>query len=86
MADGSSKELATEQGKEAALQALADRRKENAGKERISNGDLPAGSPMYYYCITCGDLADILPELWFITPPKKLCDECSAMQKLGWLE
>ena len=76
---------ATEKGKKFALNALADRRKENEGKKKIDNSDLPTGSPMYYYCKACGSLADKLSELHTSTP-KKLCDECQALQNLDWLE
>jgi uncharacterized OB-fold protein len=79
------KHLATEKGREFAQQALKKRREENKNKKRINNAALPAGSPMYFYCISCGDLAATLPEN-YITPPRKLCDECQALKDLGWLE
>ncbi|MBI2446440.1 MAG: hypothetical protein HYV51_01295 [Parcubacteria group bacterium] len=78
--------LATEKGKYFALNALVKRRQENAKKERINNSSLPAGSPIYFYCKSCGGLADTLPESYFISTPKKLCDECQALKDLGWLE
>lgn len=78
--------LATEKGKEFALQELRRRRDENAKKKKIDNASLPAGSPMYYYCISCSGLADTKSENWFITPPKKLCSECQALKDCGWLE
>lgn len=74
---------ATVNGKEAALKALADRRANKP--ERIDNSRLMAGSPMYYYCITCGHTSDVLPECHFSTP-RKLCSECQALKDLGWLE
>jgi len=77
--------LATQKGKDFALQALHARREENAKKEKIDNGSLYAGSQMYFYCKSCGGLADVLPES-YISPPKKLCDECQALKDLGWLE
>lgn len=77
--------LATTKGKDVALKALAKRRKENAKKKKIDNGSLYAGSPMYFYCKSCDGLADTLPES-YISPPKKLCDECQALKDLGWLE
>lgn len=76
---------ATTKGKEYALKALAERREVNANKEPIDNSSLPAGSPMYFYCRACAGLADILPES-YISPPKKLCDECQVLKDLGWLE
>ncbi|MBI2594648.1 MAG: hypothetical protein HYW38_00055 [Candidatus Colwellbacteria bacterium] len=77
-------QLATMQGKEAALAALAERRA-NPPKQ-INNASLPIGSRMYYYCISCGHLADTKSEGWLLHPPAKLCDECQALQDLGWLE
>ena len=73
----------TTRGKEAALKALADRRKHPP--KRIDNGSLYAGSPMYYYCKSCGWLAAELPEGHGGRPPA-LCSECQALKELGWLE
>jgi hypothetical protein len=73
----------TEQGKEAALKALAERRANKP--ERVRNEDLPAGAPMYYYCRSCGHLAATMGELHISAPPK-LCSECQAMKDCGWLE
>ena len=78
-----SRSFATEQGREAALEALEKRRAHPPVK--LDNASLPAGSPMYYYCRACGHLADTKPENWFLTLPKKLCPECQALQDLGWL-
>ena len=78
--------LATEKGKDFALKALAKRRKENKKKKRIDNSSLPAGSPMYFYCKSCGGLADTLPENYFLSTPKNLCGECQALKDLEWLE
>jgi hypothetical protein len=75
--------LATEKGKEAALRALAKRRKDKP--KQIDNASLYAESPMYFYCISCGHTADVLPE-GYLTTPKKLCAECRALKDLGWLE
>ena len=77
--------LATEQGKEHALEQLGIRRKENADKEKIDNSSLPAGYPMYFYCISCSALADTKPES-YIARPKRLCNECQALKDIGWLE
>jgi len=73
------------QGKEAAVAALKARRETNAKATKIDNASLPAGAPMYYYCISCGSIADILSEL-HLNPPRKLCRECQAMKDMGWLE
>ena len=77
--------LATQKGKEFALQALHARRKANAKEKKIDNSSLYAGSQMYFYCKSCDGLADVLPES-YISPPKKLCDECQALKDMGWLE
>lgn len=75
---------ATTQGKAFALKALVKRRKENSKAHKIDNGSLPAGAPMYFYCISCDSLADTKPES-YLTPPRKLCNECQALKDLGWL-
>ena len=77
--------LATQKGKEFAMQALYARREKSAKEEEIDNSSLYAGSSMYFYCKSCGSLADVLPES-YISPPKKLCDECQALKDMGWLE
>ena len=78
--------LATEKGKEFAINALEERRKNPPKK--IDNSSLHAGSSMYYYCISCGHVSSDLPENWDprFTQPKKLCDECQALKDLGWLK
>ena len=74
---------ATVDGKEAALKDLEERR---ANKPKhIRNSDLYAGSPMYFYCYTCGHVSDILPES-FTSSPSHICDECKALKELDWLE
>ena len=75
--------LATEQGKEHALEALRIRRENRP--EKIDNASLVAGMPMYFYCHSCGHCSDILPES-YTGVPKKRCRECQALQDLGWLE
>jgi hypothetical protein len=66
-----------------ALKALEQRRK-NPPKQ-IDNSRLYAGSPMYFYCQSCGYQSDILPEA-YIGTPRKLCDDCQRLKDLGWLE
>ncbi|MBI4158189.1 MAG: hypothetical protein HY505_01010 [Candidatus Yanofskybacteria bacterium] len=75
--------LATQKGKKFALAALKKRRANQP--KQIDNSSLYAGSPMYYYCRSCGHLAETLPEC-HTSIPKKLCDECQALKDLGWLE
>ena len=69
--------------RESATQALKDRRANQP--KRIDNASLYAGSPMYFYCVSCGHLADTKPED-YRTPPKKLCTECQTLKDCGWLE
>ena len=76
---------ATTAGKEAALKALAERRNKAKGSKPVDNSALLAGSPMYFYCIGCGLLADVLPEDYRCSP-KRLCGECQALKDLNWLE
>lgn len=73
----------TTQGKEAAVNALKERR--NSKPEQIDNSSLYAGSSMTFYCVSCGHVSDVVPE-GYISPPAKLCGECKAMKDLGWLE
>lgn len=74
---------ATEQGKEYALQMLQLRRDKNKGKQKFDNSSLPAGAPMYFPCLSCGDLISV-PESYISRP--SLCSECQALKKMGWLE
>lgn len=69
--------------REAALQELAERRANPP--ERMDNSRLPAGSPMYYYCKSCGHEAGVLPETHMDRPPQ-LCKECQMLKELGWLD
>lgn len=76
-------ELATMSGKGKAVAALNKRRAQRP--KPIDNSSLHAGAPMYYYCISCGSIADTLPEC-HLSAPRRLCRECQAMKDLGWLE
>lgn len=78
------KRVLTEQGREVALAGLRERRANRP--EKIDDAKLPAGSPMHFYCISCGWLAEQKPENWYRHLPRKLCPECEAMKELGWLE
>jgi len=73
----------TEKGKDFALKSLAERR--NNKPIPIHNASLYAGSPMYYYCVSCGHKSDVLSESHFCKP-KSLCKECQALKDCGWLE
>jgi len=75
----------TEQGKKISLAALKQRRAVSAQTEKIDNASLYAGSPMYFYCQSCGCNHATLPES-YVTPPPRLCSECQALKDCGWLE
>ena len=77
--------VTTTLGKSAALDALAERREMAKTLKRIDDGVLPAGSPMHFYCISCGLIAGVLPENYIRRPPR-LCEECLALKDLGWLD
>lgn len=49
-----------------------------AAPKHVDNASLPAGSPMYYYCHSCGHQTAVLPEGWWRTPPPKFCEWCIA--------
>jgi uncharacterized OB-fold protein len=70
-------------GKEAALKALAKRRAHQP--KQIDNASLYAGSPMYFYCRSCGHLSDTKPE-GYLSPPRRLCEDCQDLKDRGWLE
>lgn len=73
----------TSEGKEVALAALAERRALNKDRKRIDNSSLPAGSPMYFGCLSCNGIITV-PEGYYSRP--KLCEECAALKEMGWLE
>lgn len=58
----------------------------DARPAQIDNGALPAGSPMYYYCKSCGHLVAELPEDWWETPPPQLCAYCVGLSADGLLD
>lgn len=70
--------------KEQALKVFQKRREENARKERINNADLPAGSPMHYYCHRC-KAEQILPENHTGSDIKQYCDDCQPLVDCGWI-
>ncbi|NTU99307.1 hypothetical protein HGA64_04890 [Candidatus Falkowbacteria bacterium] len=76
--------LTTSQEKELALEQLRLRQEQNKGKKRINNMMLPAGSPMYYYCESCGEEM-VLGELHICAAPTH-CKECKALKEAGLIE
>lgn len=71
-------------GKEESLALLRERRSDPP--EHIDNASLHAGSPMYYYCKSCGWLADVKNEGWSLIQPRTLCAFCQRLRDCGWLE
>ena len=71
--------------KEAAIEQFGRRRRLAAGIEKTENADLPAGSPMYFYCRHCGLPIEILPED-YVFPPTTECSQCRGLKSEGWLE
>ncbi len=65
-----------------AQRALHHRKMRARLKGQIDNSTLHAGSPMYYYCETCGLIADTLPEAWWRTRPQKFCWHCKEDKDL----
>ena len=47
---------------------------------RRDNADLPAGSPMYYYCKACGKFITALPEAHF-SPAPRYCEDCEDLHQ-----
>ncbi len=72
----------TEFNIEIAMETFNKRVEENKDNERIDNGRLPAGAPMYFYCRKCGDSTDVLPESYLCTP-KTICDPCKVLANHG---
>jgi|GEM_PF-5386025 hypothetical protein len=79
--------LAVEMGREYALAQLEVRKTESRKIVRPDNHRFPAGSPMYFYCHSCGDLSDTKSESYNprTDPVSHLCAECEALKGKGWL-
>lgn len=71
-----------EVGKMPALAALAARRIANKSILRKINENLPAESPMYFYCTCCG--AEIIVPESYVDKPDD-CPECTTLKERGWL-
>jgi hypothetical protein len=67
------------------LENLEQRREVNIGKQ-VDNAKLEAGSPMYYYCRTCGTLVATLPEDWYKEQPPKNCSDCQPLIDEGLID
>jgi hypothetical protein len=68
--------------KDPRLDLLEARREHNAGQQ-VDNSTLYAGSPMYYYCETCGTHVATKPEGWWQDPPPSYCASCKDDIKDG---
>jgi hypothetical protein len=67
-----------------ALEQFQKRKARNAGKQ-IDNASLPAGSSMRYYCGSCGEHTETLPECYW-GRPKTTCDACQILRDHGLLD
>lgn len=52
---------------------------------KIDNSRLYAGSPMYFYCASCGHESDVLPEN-YLKFPRRFCDPCGELVTFGWIK
>lgn len=75
----------TARTRETALQDLQGRRARAMQEGQRQNSQLPAGSPMYFYCSCCGLESEVLPET-YVDPPKKICAQCAVDIGLGLLD
>lgn len=50
------------------------RKKRNSKIKRKKNDELPAGSPMYYYCHSCG--AEMIEPEDHAYPAPRICAQC----------
>lgn len=67
------------------LELLEKRREASIGKQ-VDNGSLPSGSPMYYYCRSCGVHVVTLPENWWKDPPPPHCEDCKPLIEEGVID
>lgn len=75
--------LDTPQEKKNALKTFDIRREKNKDIKRVNNASLYVGSPMYFYCITCGE--EMLEPEGYISR-STICSECRVLKELDWLE
>ncbi|MFA6131588.1 MAG: hypothetical protein WC702_00770 [Patescibacteria group bacterium] len=68
-----------------ALAHLLSRRETNKGRAQKDNSGRRVGSPMYFYCESCGQEI-VVPEEHFNSPRPRLCRKCKIMKNRGWLE
>lgn len=65
-----------------AMAALKARQKANKKRVHVDNSLAHAGSPMYFYCPTCG--GEIVVPEDYLTKPKH-CHDCRDMIDKGWM-
>lgn len=71
--------------KERACEQFRQRRQHAQQVEKFRNDELPAGSPIYFYCRYCGLPTEVLRED-FVFPPFGECSQCRGLKDAGWLE
>lgn len=70
---------------EIAFATFVKRYRENIKNKNFDNSQLPAGSPMHYFCHGCYIKVATLPEGWFMSGPPKYCDACKSLAEHGLL-
>lgn len=70
---------------EIAFATFVKRYRENIKNKSFDNSQLPAGSPMHYFCHGCYIKVATLPEGWFSSGPPKYCDACKSLAEHGLL-
>lgn len=76
--------LATDYGRDYALQELERRREWNRNIKKENNADLPPGAPKYYYCDSCNEEMKLPGN--HTRPAPSLCSECQALKGAGLLD
>jgi len=65
-----------------ALEQFEKRKAANKDKVQINDSDLPAGSPMHFYCRFCCVFTGTLPESYTCDPPT-VCHPCQVLHDHG---
>lgn len=75
----------TEAYKQKAFEQFIRRFEKSEAMDKIRNGDLHAGEPMYFYCHYCGIPTEVLPEDYLFTPYHH-CSQCAGLEREGLLQ
>ncbi len=69
-----------EWAKKKAIEQFVGRATAARKQKRVENDKLYAGSPMYFYCVHCGIVCDVLPEEYCFSPHRE-CSQCVGLSK-----